>query len=329
MQRIATLDLPAGDVPAVPASAEGRCVSVVVPVYFNAGSLPRLFTALLEVEESLRTRGLRLQLIFVDDGSGDESFAELMKIKTARPETTVIRLTRNFGSVPAIRTGLRYVVGDAFAFLAADLQDPPQLVVDMTDRWLAGSKFVIAERETRDDPVASRVFSRVYYFLLRKLVLPGYPAGGFDLALMDKVMLQPLRDSAKSAFLPLLAYWLGFKPAVLRYDRRPRLHGRSRWTIRKKCRAFLDVMLGFSVTPIRAISAVGVIVSFVSFLYGAIVVTAAFVGNIPVPGFSTLVALVTFLLGLIILMLGVIGEYLWRVFDESNRRPEAVVDEVH
>jgi hypothetical protein len=141
--------------------------------------------------------------------------------------------------------------------------------------------------------------------------------------------LQPLRDSAKSAFLPLLAFWLGFKPAVLRYDRLPRLHGRSRWTLRKKFRAFLDVMLGFSVTPIRAISAVGVVVSLASFGYGAAVAIAAVVGNIPVPGFSTLVALVTFLLGLIILMLGVIGEYLWRVFDESNRRPEAVIDEVY
>jgi glycosyltransferase involved in cell wall biosynthesis len=302
---------------------------VIIPVYYNAGSLPGLFDALRDVEVALGERRLRLQLVFVDDGSGDESFAELLKIKATRPATTVIKLTRNFGAVPAIRTGLRYVSGDAFAFLAADLQDPPGLVVEMADRWLAGSKFVIAERETRDDPALSKLFSRVYYYVLRKLVLPGYPAGGFDLALMDKAMLQPLRDSAKSAFLPLLAFWLGFKPTVLRYDRMPRLHGRSRWTLRKKFRAFLDVMLGFSVTPIRAISAVGVFVSLASFLYGAAVVAAALFGDIPVPGFSTLVALVTFLLGLIILMLGLIGEYLWRIFDESNRRPEAVVDEVH
>ena len=306
-----------------------RLLSVIVPVYFNEGSLPGLFEALREVEASLASRGHDLELVFVDDGSGDRSLAELRRIKEARPATVVVKLTRNFGAVPAIRTGLRYISGDAFAFLAADLQDPPSLVVDMADRWLAGSKFVIAERETRDDPAVSRLFSRVYYYLLRKLVLPGYPAGGFDLAMMDKAMLAPLRDSAKSAFLPLLAYWLGYQPSVIRYSRRPRLHGKSRWTLRKKFRAFVDVMLGFSVTPIRAISAVGVIVSLVSFLYGAAVVVAALVGDIPVPGFSTLVALVTFLLGLIILMLGVIGEYLWRIFDESNGRPEAVVDEVY
>jgi len=310
------------------AAGDRGCISVIVPVYFNEGSLPPLADALADVERSLAERGLRLQLVFVDDGSKDASHRVLLDIKARRSATTVVKLTRNFGSVAAIRTGLRFVTGDAFAFLAADLQDPPELVVEMADHWLAGRKFVIAERETRGDPWTSRLLSRFYYFMLRKLVLPGYPAGGFDLALMDKSMLQPLRDSAKSAFLPLLAYWLGYEPAVLRYARRPRLHGRSRWTLRKKFRAFLDVMLGFSVTPIRAISAIGVIVSAASFIYGITIVLAALVGDIPVPGFATLAALVTFLLGLIILMLGVIGEYLWRVFDESNRRPEAVVDEV-
>lgn len=307
--------------------APPRTVSVVIPVYFNAGSLPDLHAALAGVEGELGKRGLALELIFVDDGSGDDSLAALHEIRRLRPATRVVKLTRNFGSVPAIRTGLRYVTGDCFAFLAADLQDPPELILTMVDRWLAGHKFVICERIARDDPLSSRLFSRGYYFLLRKLVLPGYPAGGFDLALMDRALLAPLRDSAKSAFLPLLAYWLGFKPVVLEYERRPRRHGRSRWTLGKKFRAFLDVMLGFSVTPIRLISAVGAIVSVASIGYGAVIVAAALLGDAPVPGFPTLAALITFLLGLIILMLGVIGEYLWRVFDESNRRPEAVIDE--
>jgi dolichol-phosphate mannosyltransferase len=302
---------------------------VIVPVYFNAGSLPSLEAALAGVEDELRQRHVDLELIFVDDGSGDQSLAGLLSLRDRRPATTVVELTRNFGTVPALRTGLRYVTGDCFAFLTADLQDPPRLIVDMVDRWRAGSKFVICERSTRDDPWLSRAFSKLYYFLLRKLVLPGYPAGGFDLALMDRSMLAPLRDSAKSAFLPLLAYWLGYKPDVLTYARERRLHGRSRWTLSKKIRAFLDVMLGFSVTPIRAISAAGALVSIGGFAYGFVVVAAALVGNVPVPGFPTIVALITFLLGLILLMLGVIGEYLWRIFDETNRRPETVVNEVH
>lgn len=306
-----------------------RAISVIIPVYFNADSLPALYAALQDVETTLASRGLRLELIFVDDGSEDESFAELMRIKAARPATRVIRLTRNFGTVPAIRTGLRYVTGDAFAFLSADLQDPPSLVTSLADRWLGGSRFVIAERMNRHDPLMSRILSRAYYFVVRKLVLPGYPAGGFDVALMDRVMLAPLRDSAKSAFLPLLAYWLGYKPAVIQYVREPRRHGKSRWTLGKRVRAFVDVVLGFSVTPIRAISALGALVSLASFAYGTLVAVARMFDYIPVAGYSTLVALVTFLLGLIICMLGLIGEYLWRIFDEGNRRPDAVVDEEH
>jgi dolichol-phosphate mannosyltransferase len=314
--------------PGAPNPASRRVVSLVVPVFCNERSLGELAAALREVEAALAAREIELQVIFVDDGSDDDSLAELRRIKSARPATTVVRLTRNFGSVAAIRTGLHKVDGDAFAFLAADLQDPPMLLVDMVDRWRSGAKFVIAERESRHDGLATRLMSRIYYRLLRTFVLPGYPAGGFDLALMDRAMLQPLRDSAKSAFLPLLAFWLGYEPVVMRYDRAARRHGKSRWTFGKKLRAFLDVMLGFSVTPIRAISAVGVIVSLASFAYGLAVIVAALVGDIPVPGFSTIVALVTFLLGLIILMLGIIGEYLWRIFDEANRRPEAVIDEI-
>jgi len=306
-----------------------KTLSVVVPVYFNAGSLAAFFEQLASVEAALHARGVDVELLFVDDGSQDESLCELLAIKRRRPGTTIIELTRNFGAVPAIRTGLRYVTGDCFAFLAADLQDPPTLLIDMVDRWLAGSKFVICERISRGDPLVSRWTSKLYYVLLRKLVVPGYPAGGFDVALMDRSMLAPLRDSAKSAFLPLLAFWLGYEPSIVRYERRPRLHGRSRWTFRKKFHTFLDVMLGFSVTPIRAISAIGAVVSLFSFGYGALVTIAALIGNVPVPGFATVVALITFLLGLIILMLGVIAEYLWRVFDETNGRPESVINEIH
>ena len=176
----------------------------------------------------------------------------------------------------------------------------------------------------------SRLFSRVYYFLLRKLVLPGYPAGGFDLALMDRAMLAPLRDSAKSAFLPLLAYWLGFKPAVLALrataeEARP-LAVDAGQEVPGLPRRHARVLGDADPRDIGGRSASS---RSSSFLYGVAVVVAALVGGIPVPGFSTIVALVTFLLGLIILMLGVIGEYLWRIFDESNQRPEAVVDEVH
>jgi dolichol-phosphate mannosyltransferase len=303
-----------------------KTLSVVVPVYFNEESLPDLFAKMLEVESRLGEIEIALQLIFVDDGSGDNSWQVLMSLKEQRPATRLVKLSRNFGAVHASRTGLRYVTGDCFMTVAADLQDPPDLIVDMAKHWLDGSAFVICERASRDDPVISRIFSFIYYKLLHALVMKDYPKGGFDMALMDRAMLPHLAASAKNVFTPLLSYWLGFKPTIITYRRPKRLHGKSRWTFSRKFKTFLDVMLGFSVTPIRLMSGVGVVVAGASFSYGALVVLNSLFRGIEVPGFASLVALITFLQGVIILMLGVIGEYLWRIFDETNKRPETVVE---
>jgi len=305
-----------------------QVLSAVIPVYFNEGSLSVLFDQLRVVEDQLAGLDMKLELIFVDDGSGDASLAELLKIKEARPDTKIVKLTRNFGAVHASKCGLQFVTGDCFMILAADLQDPPELIVAMATRWLAGSRFTICERSSRDDPVVSKVFSAAFYWLVHRLVMRDYPSGGYDMALMDRALLPHLVTSSKNLYTPLLAYWLGYRPEVIKYHRPKRSHGTSRWTFRKKLTAFLDVILGFSVTPIRLISGFGAIVAVLSVCYGVSVVVNALLGNVPVVGFASLAALITFLLGLVLVMLGVIGEYLWRVFDEVNRRPEAVVDEV-
>lgn len=304
-------------------------LSIVIPVYFNALSLNSLYQALIALEQRLLSVGVSVELIFVDDGSGDDSLKELLEIKKVDARIKVIKLTRNFGSIHAVKAGFKFVSGDCFTVLAADMQDPPELVLDMVKHWLSGSKFVICERVSRDDPVISKIFSKIYYKLLRLMVMKDFPEGGFDLALMDKDMLPHMVNSAKNSYMALLAYWLGYKPDIILYHRRPRIHGKSRWTFAKKFKVFLDVMLGFSVTPIRAISAIGVIVSICSFLYGIAVVVSAMTQGIPAAGFPTIVSLITFLLGLIIIMLGIIGEYLWRIFDETNLRPETVIEKVY
>lgn len=304
-------------------------LSIVIPVYFNALSLNSLYQALIALEQGLLSVGVSVELIFVDDGSGDDSLKELLEIKKVDARIKVIKLTRNFGSIHAVKAGFKFVSGDCFTVLAADMQDPPELVLDMVKHWLSGSKFVICERVSRDDPVISKIFSKIYYKLLRLMVMKDFPEGGFDLALMDKDMLPHMVNSAKNSYMALLAYWLGYKPDIILYHRRPRIHGKSRWTFAKKFKVFLDVMLGFSVTPIRAISAIGVIVSICSFLYGIAVVVSAMTQGIPAAGFPTIVSLITFLLGLIIIMLGIIGEYLWRIFDETNLRPETVIEKVY
>ena len=304
-------------------------LSVVVPVYYNEGSLAGLFQELTQVEEQLHKRDMELELIFVDDGSGDQSLKELLKIKQARPATKVIKLSRNFGAVHTSKTGLRFVTGDCFTWLAADLQDPPELLLQMVDRWQSGSKFVLCARRNRDDSLRSKVSSYIYYRLVRLFVIRNYPEGGYDLALLDRSLLPHLIDSSKNINTPLFAYWLGFEPDIILYDRRKRIHGKSRWTFGKRLKFFIDSLLGFSVVPIRVISVVGLAVSCLSFIYGAVIAVNALFGKKDVQGFPTIVALISFLLGLIIVMLGIIGEYIWRIFDEVNKRPETVIDEIY
>lgn len=306
-----------------------RKVSVVVPVYWNEQSLPVLLAELVPIERQLGDRGYTLELIFVDDGSGDASLRELLKIKEQRPETKVIKLTRNFGAIHASKTGFQFVTGDCFMILAADLQDPPELILEMVKHWEQGCKFVLCARTGRQDPLMTTVYSSVYYWLLRLFVVKDYPKGGFDLALMDRALLPHLQNSSKNINTPLFAYWLGFEPTMIYYKRRERRFGKSRWSFGKKVKFFLDSLLGFSIVPIRFISLVGLIVSSLSFLYGAWILINTVLGRTAVPGFVTIVALIAFLLGLVIVMLGIIGEYLWRIFDETNKRPEAVIDEIY
>jgi polyisoprenyl-phosphate glycosyltransferase len=303
-----------------------KVLSLVIPVYFNANSLPELFAELQSLELGLLDKGLDLELIFVNDGSGDNSLDALLDIKRRRPATKVISLSRNFGSQAASKTGFRFVTGDVFGVLAADLQDPPEQILRMADQWIAGHKFVISARASRGDPWLTRFFAGIYYRLVRALVVSDYPAGGFDLMLMDKTMLHDMIKSTKHTNVPMYAFWLGFDPVVLYYARRERRHGRSRFSLRKKLKFFVDTFSGFSATPIRILSLFGITVAFLSFLYGVNIVANAMLGNIDIRGFATLVVLISFFSGLILFMLGVLGEYLWRVFAAVNDMPEAVID---
>jgi glycosyltransferase involved in cell wall biosynthesis len=304
-------------------------ISIVIPVYYNEESLPALYQELLLLEKSLLEKGVGIELIFVDDGSGDNSFQELLKIKQQRPDTRIIKLTRNFGAVHASKTGFQFVTGDCFLTLAADLQDPPDLILQMVERWQAGAKYVVAARTDRDDPLGSKFFSFIYYRLLRRFVIRDYPDGGYDMALMDKQMLPYLQNSSKNMFTPLLAYWLGFQPVVLPYKRRKRLYGRSRWNFSQKLTTAIDALFGFSFVPIRFISMLGLLVSFASFGYGTWILINALLGRTDVAGFATVVTLIAFMQGLGIFMLGVIGEYVWRIFDEVNHRPETVIEAIY
>lgn len=305
-----------------------KILSIIIPVYYNEQSLQVLYERIIQLESNLCAIGIQLEIIFIDDASGDNSWEVLKKIKQQRPPTKIIRLIRNSGSFNAIKCALRFVTGDCFTYLSADLQDPPEFILTMVERWLNGEKYIICERTGRSDPRMKKFFAALYYKLLRVFVIPGYPKKGFDLALMDKVMLPFLLESRKNINLHLFAYSLGFKPCVLYCHREERQHGKSRWTFTKKVNLFLDSLLGFSIAPIRLISLFGILVAITGFLYGLFIVVHGMLVKSTVPGFSTVVALIVFLFGVTIIVQGVIAEYVWRIFDETNKCPKAIIDEI-
>lgn len=302
-------------------------VSIVIPVYCNEESLFELFERLNRVTSGIKD--CQFEFIFVDDGSTDGSLRVLKEISNSDERIRIVVLTRNFGAVRASKAGLKYVNGDAFIIMAADLQDPPELISSLVDAWRRGSKFVICARISRDDPITTRIFASIYYRIVRVFVVPGFPTGGFDLALMSRELLEPIRDSSKNVYTPILSFWLGYDPTVIQYHRPKRLHGKSKWTFGKKFNAFLDVFFGFSNRPLRAVTMGGAILALVAMLYAILVIIGKIAGRVDSIGFPTLVALVTFLSGVQLLTLGVVGEYLWRVLDNVDRRPSAVVDYVY
>jgi glycosyltransferase involved in cell wall biosynthesis len=308
---------------------EDSTLSVIVPVYYNADSLPLLFDELRRFEGELAKLKMKLELIFVDDGSGDGSFDLLMGFRQQRPATKIVRLSRNFGSPAAVRAAQHFVAGDCFLYLAADLQEPLDHVLEMLQHWLAGEKFVISARATRDDPAATRFYAALYYQLVRFAITSDYPSGGIGLMLMDRVMLPLMTNSPQKINLNMYAYWLGFHPKELTYHRIKRAKGRSRWTFWRKFQYFIDTFTGFSPVPIRAMSALGLLTASLSVIYAATVFVSALTGSIAVTGFAALAILTSFLGGCILFMLGVMGEYLWRIFVQVSGRPEAIVEELH
>lgn len=303
-----------------------KTISIIIPVYFNEPSLPLLYNALVDLEKRLLEKNVATELIFVDDGSKDNSFTELLKIKDQRPTTILVKHSRNFGVVRALKTGLRYAHGDCFTFLSADLQDPPQLIDQMVEHWLKGKKYVTCIRAKREDPLVSKFFSFMFYRVIRLFIANDFPVGGFDSFVLDKCMLPYVLHSGKNIHISLFIHSLGLKPEIIYYDRQKRSGGKSRWTFAKKVNYFIDSVVGFSVIPIRVASLLGSLIAILSFIYGMVVIVNYCINGNPVPGFSALATLISLLSGIILIMLGVMGEYMWRIFEQVNGLPESVIE---
>lgn len=301
-------------------------LSIVIPVYYNEHNLPITYARLAEeVFPNLPN----YELILVDDGSKDNSYLEALKLRELNDRVKVIKLSRNFGQHTAIYAGLEHMSGDCVVVISADLQDPPGIILQLFDKYLEGNKVVLAIRSERDESFTQKMFASAYYRLMKRYAIKDMPLGGFDCFLADKQVVDVLtKIEEKNTSLFAQVLWLGYKRAEVHYTRQSREIGKSRWTFSKKIKLILDSLLAFSYVPIRTISLIGILACVLSLAYATYVIfqKIAFGAN---AGWSSLMVAIMFTSGVQMLTLGIIGEYLWRNFDESRKRPLYVLDEKH
>jgi len=302
--------------------------SIVVPVYFNELNLPDIIPRLLALKDKISES--EFEFIFVDDGSEDKSLEILLKFRKKFPdEIRVVKLTRNFGSMAAIQAGLKVSKGDCVGVIAADLQDPPELFVDMFKHWQKGTKAVLAIRKDRQDSIPSKISSKIYYHFMRKYAIPDLPKGGFDFFLIDRQIVDQLNKiPEKNTNLMNLLFWLGYEYVTIPYVRQKRKKGKSRWTLSKKIKLVIDSFIGFSYIPIKLLPSFGIIFAIAAFVYAGITFYNWTVGDIKVEGWTTTIILLTLIGGIQMIMLGILGEYLWRTLDETRKRPAFVIEKI-
>jgi dolichol-phosphate mannosyltransferase len=223
------------------------------------------------------------------------------------------------------------VGGEAIIAIAADLQDPPELIDEMLRLWRDGQKVVLAARKSRDDGLIADAFSNVFYALFRRFAIKTMPRQGFDFFLIDRQVCDLINHiQENNAYLMGLILWLGFEPKVIYYDRKKRekRYGRSMWTQGKKIKYFIDSFVSFSYIPIRAASIIGICLSFLGLIYAIAVIILRLILQINVEGWASLMFVVLILSGSQMLMLGIIGEYLWRNLEETRRRPRYIISNI-
>jgi dolichol-phosphate mannosyltransferase len=306
-----------------------KTFSIVIPVYYNELNLPDTVPQLLGLKDKLPNYDL--ELVFVDDGSRDQSLQILLDFQSQYPAVIkVVKLTRNFGSMAAVQAGFSVASGDCIGVIAADLQDPPELFLEMIHFWENGTKAIFAVRQDRDEPFLQKSFSNSYYALIRRFAIPNYPTGGFDFLLIDRQIVNEVNQiHEKNTNLMTLIFWLGFQPIYLPYIRRSRTKGKSRWTLAKKFKLFVDTFIAFSYFPIQLLSVIGFLIAIAAFAYGAVVFFHRLRYGIEVQGWVSTMVILTFTAGIQMAMLGVLGEYLWRTLDEVRRRPFYVIDDIY
>ncbi len=301
-------------------------LSIVVPVYYNEDTLMDLYK---DMQEKILEQLGDYELVFVDDGSGDSSWEIMNQIREMDEHVRLVKLSRNFGEHAALLAGLSVCTGDCAVTKQADLQEDSTLILEMYESWKKGNKVVLAVRRSRDENAVKIFFANMYYALIRKFVNKKMPVGGCDCYLIDRQVIEVLeRLDEKNSSLTLQVLWAGFKTDMIYFDRKDREKGKSRWTLAKKVKLVMDSMMSFSYVPIRFMSYVGVIFNIIAVIMFISVMVEFFTAGVPIAGWSSLMCVILCSSGLILLMMGILGEYLWRTLDAARTRPPFIIDEI-
>ncbi len=328
--------VPSGGVPLVPGvpprlpRPAPRSLSFVLPAYGEAENLRRLVPRLLH----LGGLAEELEVVVVDDHSDDSTFDTVCALAAGDPRVSGVRLARNSGSHLAILCGLRVARGEVAVVLAADGQDPPDVVAQLVARWRGGCHVVWAVRTEREgETLSTRLLSRFYYFLMNRLSDVRLPPSGADFFLIDRRVIDGLRSipEHRVALFALVAS-LGFRHDEVPYVKQARTSGRSKWTLRKKLRLVADSLVGFSTLPLRAATALGFLYAAGGFVFAGLLVLNRLLGGrifgpTPALGYAALMTALLISSGTIMVILGVFGEYLWRALDEVRGRPRFLIED--
>jgi polyisoprenyl-phosphate glycosyltransferase len=302
------------------AAATRPLLSVVVPAHNEAGVIDDTLARIAALDGELTCR---IEVIVVSDGSTDRTFEDACGVLGEDLAGQVVELAANVGSHAAIRCGLQYARGDLVAFMAADGQDPPEVLPAMLERFTPELDVVWGwRRERRNDRVGARLAAGAFYRLFRVLTGRQYPPSGLDfLIVRRRVVDAVLRHSTRNTSLHLLIYNLGFPQAFIEYDRGLRVSGHSSWTLRKRLKLAVDMLTGCSAAPIRIASLVGVVAGVVGIALGGVTLVRAALGDVHASGWASLMVVMSFMGGLILVAIAFLGEYVWRILDEVRGTP--------
>lgn len=305
-----------------------KIFSIIVTVYKNELNLPHTIPHYLKGIEKLNNK-FDVEFIYVNDGSPDNSYKILKDFQEIYPDKIkIVNLTRNFGQVNAMMAGFKYAKGDVIGYITSDMQDPIELFEQMIKEWEDGNKLVIAARKKREEKGINVILSKSVHYFVNKFIDKRFPPGGYDFFLADKVVINKLLNiNEKNGQPMILLLWLGYKYKMINYTRKEREVGRSSWTLPMKIKLFIDIFTTNTYLPLRLISLIGILSSVISFILGLYVFTSWLITDDPLRGWTSSLLIQIFFSGLILFSLGIIGEYLWRIFDYLKDRPNYIVDE--